>query len=132
MKQSRILDSAIFDQVAAVIGSDLALQLCARFGGTALYVPHKATAEHPIADAVGLDAAKLLSKEFTGETLTLPNITRQREMVLKHRRVRELAAQGNMTAKQIAIATGYTERHVHNITGESGDDPRQFKLFDLK
>ena len=132
MKQSRILDSAIFDQVAAVIGSDLALQLCGRFGGTALYIPHKSLPDHPIAGAIGVDAAVLLSKEFTGETLTLPNISRQREMVIKHRRVRELTAQGIMTAKQIALEVGYTERHVHNITGESGDDPRQFKRSELK
>ena len=131
MHESRILDSAIFDQVAAVIGSGDALKLCNRFGGTALYIPHAIDERHAIAIAIGLDAAKLLSANFTGETLALPNVSRRREMLVKRRRVLELAARGDMTAKQIALDVGYTERHVHNITGESGGDPRQFKLFDV-
>lgn len=131
MHESRILDSAIFDQVAAVIGSGDALKLCNRFGGTALYIPHSVDERHAIAIAIGIDAAKLLSANFTGETLALPNVSRRREMLVRRRRVLELAARGDMTAKDIALATGYTERHVHNITGESGGDPRQFKLFDL-
>lgn len=131
MQESPILDSAIFDQVAAVIGSGDALRLCARFGGTALYVPHNMAADHPIAAAIGAAAAQLLAARFTGETLPLPNVSRRREILARRRRVLELAALGTMTAKQIALATGYTERHVHNITGESGGDPRQIKLFDL-
>lgn len=129
MAASRILDSAIFDQVAAVIGSGDALKLCARFGGTDLYVPHEVGQGHPIVAAIGIDAARLLSRNFTGETLGLPNLSHKREMVRRRRRVLELAAAGEMTARQIALATGYTERHVRNITGDSRDDPDQFRLL---
>lgn len=130
MHELRRLDSAVFDQVAAVIGSGDALKLCNRFGGTSLYVPHNVHEAHPIADAIGIDAAKLLSATFTGESLALPNISRRRETHNRRRRVLELSADRRMSAKAIALATGYTERHVHNIVGESGGDPRQLKLFD--
>lgn len=85
---------------------------------------------HPIADAIGLDAATLLSSQFTGDSILLPNISRRRETHNRRREVLRLAADGKKTAKAIALATGYTERHVHNIVGESGGDPRQLKLFD--
>lgn len=130
MQESRILDSSIFDEIAAVIGSGDALKLCDRFGGTVVYVPNVAHENHPIVEAIGLDAARLLSGTFGSMKLPLPNISRRREMIARRRRVIELAAGGKMTAKEIALATGYTERHVHNITGESLGDPRQFKLFD--
>lgn len=129
MKQSRILDSAIFDQVAAVIGSGDALKLCARFGGTDLYVPHAVGPDHPIAQTIGSDAARLLSANFTGETLGLPNLSHRREVMRRRREVLDLAADGKMTARQIALATGYTERHVRNITGESRDDSNQLNLL---
>lgn len=129
MSRSRILDSAIFDQVAAVIGSADALKLCARFGGTDLYVPHAVSPEHPIVLTVGLDAARLLSANFTGETLGLPNLSHRREVTRRRRQVLDLFAAGKMTARQIALATGYTERHVRNITGDSREDPDQFQLL---
>ncbi|WP_156418172.1 MULTISPECIES: hypothetical protein [unclassified Sphingopyxis] len=117
--------------MAAVIGSEAALRLCEHFGGTSLYVPHRMHDGHPIVAALGLDAATLLSSHFTGDFITLPNISRRREIHNRRREVLRLAAENpNRTAKSIALATGYTERHVHNIIGESGGDPRQLKLFD--
>lgn len=124
------LDSLAFDQVAAVIGSPATLMLCERFGGINLYVPHNMHASHPIAEVIGIDAAKLLSAQFTGDYILLPNISRRRETHNRRREVLRLAAGRQMTAKAIALATGYTERHVHNILGESSGDPRQLKLFD--
>lgn len=113
-----------------MIGSAAALSLCERFGGTALYVPHNMPESHPIALAIGFEDAKLLSSQFTGDFITLPNISRRREIHNRRREVLRLAQDPTRSAKSIALATGYTERHVHNIIGESGGDPRQLKLFD--
>ncbi len=127
MKPSRILDSAIFDQVAAVIGSGDAVRLCERLGGTPLYVPASVGVNHPISIAIGAAAAKLLCEHFKGEQLQLPKAWHRK------RRVMELAAQEpKLTLAEIALATDYTQRHVIRILAESKEDDGQLDLFALK
>ncbi len=125
MKQSRILDSAIFDQVAAVIGSGDAAKLCDRLGGTCIYVPASVGTNHPITLAIGAAAAKLLCEHFTGEQLQLPKAWHRK------RRVLELAAQQDpkLTLAEIALATDYSQRHVIRILADSKEDDGQLDLF---
>jgi hypothetical protein len=125
MNAPRALNSVIFDQIAGVIGSEAAHALCARFGGTELYVPKTMTAGHRIARAIGFESATILSKHFTGEELVIPKQPRRRARVL------ELYRRGGMTRAQIALATDFTERHVNSIIAKSRDD-RQGDLFVTK
>lgn len=124
MTASRLLDSAIFDEIAAAIGSEDARRLCARLGGTQLYVPASVGHNHPIAAAIGPKAAKLLCAHFVGNMLPLPKAHHRKARVIA------LAAAGGMTIREIALATDYTDRHVYNILAESREDDGQLELFD--
>lgn len=117
-----IPNSAVFDEVAAVVGSAAAVQLCKAFGGTTLYVPKALRDDHPIIAAIGREAAESLSRNFTGENLALPKMARRRAQVIA------LAQRGDLTQAQIALATDYSERHVNSILSESRDT-RQLDMF---
>jgi hypothetical protein len=125
MRHSRIFNSAIFDEVAAVIGSGPAAKLCDRFGGTYLYVPHVAANNHEIAVVIGLELAELLSERFAGANLLLPKAYHRKQRVIA------LLREGKLSIRAIALATDYTERHVHNIKAESMEDDGQGSLLDL-
>jgi hypothetical protein len=118
----RPLNSVVFDEIAAAIGSDGAHELCAHFGGTVLYVPEHMHADHRIAKAIGLDRAAQLAASFGRSELELPKPRRRRSRVL------ELHRRGDLTQGQIALATDYSQRHVRQIIAESRDD-RQGDLF---
>jgi hypothetical protein len=122
MRESRILDSSIFDLIAQVIGSADARRLCNKLGGTHLYVPAAPGPNHPLVIAIGPGPAKLMAEHFTGDTLQLPKAHHRR------RRVLELAADPNLSLRDIALATDYSQRHVIRILAESRDD-RQGELF---
>lgn len=62
----------IIERLAAVIGTGHAYELARRWAGTELYVPVKMLPDHPIALAIGFDAAQLLSKEFGNSRLRMP------------------------------------------------------------
>ncbi|PAL25498.1 hypothetical protein [Sphingopyxis sp. GW247-27LB] len=125
MRHSRIFNSAIFDEVAAVIGSGPATKLCDRFGGTILYVPRVAANNHEIAVVIGAELAQLLCDRFAGSDLLLPKAYHRRQRVI------ELLKEGKLSIRAIALATDYTERHVHNIKADSIEDDGQGNLLDL-
>lgn len=125
MHQSRIFNSAIFDEVAAVIGSGPAAKLCDRFGGTGLYIPRAVANNHEIAIVIGAALAEVLCAHFAGETLQLPKAFHRRQRVI------DMLNEGKKTIKEIALATDYTERHVLTIKAESREDDGQGSLFDL-
>lgn len=62
----------VVKEIAAVIGLPSCLELVSRWGGRDLYVPENIGREHPIAFAIGLEAAQKLSAEFASCTLSLP------------------------------------------------------------
>jgi hypothetical protein len=125
MHQSRTFNSAIFDEVAAVIGSGPTAKLCDRFGGTSLYVPRVAANNHEITLVIGAELAKAFCDRFAGENLLLPKAFHRKQRVV------ELLKEGKLSIKAIALATDYSERHVHNIKVESQEDDGQGSLLDL-
>ena len=78
---------------------------------------------HPVTAAIGAKAARELAEHFRGSHLQLP------KAYLRRQRVLELRAGTDMTIAQIALATDYTERHVHNILSASREDDGQLDLF---
>lgn len=62
----------VVKEIAAVIGLPSCLELVSRWGGRDLYVPENIGREHPIAFAIGFEAAQKLSAEFPCCTLSLP------------------------------------------------------------
>ncbi len=117
--------SSIFREIVEVIGDADARLLCDRLGGTTLYVPAHIAASHPICQVIGARAAKQLSEHFRGSHLQLPKAYHRRQKVL------ELRATTDMTVKEIALATDYTERHVYDILAAHREDDGQLDLFDL-
>jgi len=125
MQYSRIFNSAIFDEVAAVIGSGPTAKLCDRFGGTSLYIPRSAANNHEITLVIGPDLTAVLCERFAGENLQLPKAFHRKQRAI------ELLKEGKLSIKAIALATDYSERHVHNIKVESQEDDGQGNLLDL-
>lgn len=107
-----------FGYVAEVIGEDATMKLCEYFGGVRFYVPRQIGPNNPIAVAIGQAAADKLAEYFHGTDIDLP------KAYLGHRKVVEMKEQG-YNARQIALATGYTDRHVRHILAAARDDDRQ-------
>jgi len=61
------------DQLARLIGRQNLIILARRYGGRSMVVPEAMTEKHPIAFHIGLAPAEALSREYGGDTITLPN-----------------------------------------------------------
>lgn len=118
-----------------IMGEQPAFKLVEVRGGTPIVVPVKVSPDHWLMDIVGPQAFAALVNEMAGMTTDLPKadaIFRQ----WRHQRVHALVG-GRMTDAEIALATGYTRRHVINIrqaeaehAAAGGDgNPAQFDLF---
>jgi hypothetical protein len=107
-----------FGNVAGIIGDAATMALCERFGGVRLYIPRHISPTNPIAQAVGIDAANRLAEYLHGTNIDLP------KAYLGRRRVIEMKGQG-FNARQIALATGYTDRHVRHILADAREDDGQ-------
>lgn len=61
-------------ELVGLIGADNTRALVERFGGLFLYIPHREnlTPEHPIAQVIGLEAARVLSAAMPGYRLLIP------------------------------------------------------------
>ncbi|WP_430434790.1 Mor transcription activator family protein [Methyloversatilis sp.] len=62
----------VLREIADVIGLPACLELVSRWGGRDLYVPEHIDRMHPIAFAIGLEAAQKLAAEYPRCTLSLP------------------------------------------------------------
>lgn len=109
--------------IASAIGRDAALKLADKFGGTRIYVPLAIGDHHPLCVALGREIADSLAAYCGGGPLVVPKQAARRERVL------ELHSRRSLTIAQIALETGYSERHVHRLLSEATDD-RQPGLFD--
>lgn len=116
--------NSTFVEIAEVIGEKGARALVEHLGGTTLYVPARIGPHHPVAAAIGAKAAELFARHYRGSHLQLPKAYLRRERVL------ELKRTTNMTVKEIALATDYTERHVYDILAAAVEDDGQLDLFD--
>lgn len=114
-----------FAEIAEVIGDPAARMLCEHLGGTTLYVPAGISASHPVSIAIGPKAARAFAEHFRGSHLQLP------KAYLRRRRVLELRRGTDMTVREIALATDYTERHVYDILAGEREDDGQLDLFAL-
>lgn len=115
--------SAVFEEVAAVIGAVAAHKLCEAFGGVRIYIPPVIGATHPVFAVIGAASSARLAEYYHGTMLELPKAH------LRRRRVLELAERGGMTVSQIALACDYTERQVYNILAAAREDDGQMDLF---
>lgn len=109
-------------QIAEMLGKEATLRLARHFGGIRLYVPRKIGDHHPICVAIGRADADRLSAWAGGGSLDIPKQAARRAHVI------QLHTAGALTKSQIALETGYTERHVYRLVRDA-DDSNQPSLF---
>ena len=125
MHQQRF-NSSVFNEIADTLGEAKAAELCRHLGGVKIYVPQTIDANHPIAKAIGMEAAQTLAYYHHRTAFTLPKSYNRRARVL------ELWERGGMSQKEIALATEYSERHVGTIIAQhnAAIDDGQLDLFE--
>ena len=89
-----------------VIGAEATLLLVERRGGQAMYIPHEVNQASPLAQLLGLDAARALAGSYGGEHRKIP--------LLRWWRVRVEKARG-LTDRAIAAKLVMTEDHVSRL-----------------
>jgi hypothetical protein len=98
-------------EIQALIGTDKAALFFRAFLGCVIYVPEHLDNTHSLVLCVGLDAAKKLSRRFSGTTISVPTHHRarlaERNMLIIHDRnsglsLNSLAVKYNLTSRQIA------------------------------
>jgi Mor family transcriptional regulator len=99
-------------QVAEIVGRENALRIAGIFGDKNLYIPQVINTGHRLAEILGLELARSLSREFGGIVLKIPTC---RHLERKHRndsiirlynaghRVEELAAMFKLTERAVFL-----------------------------
>jgi hypothetical protein len=105
------MTTSTLDDIAALIGRPGALAIISIWGGGRLYIPRTATPTHPIADVVGELMLERLCARHGGDVLELPLPP---TAAARRRRILELEQAGG-TTREIAFATGCTERYVRKV-----------------
>lgn len=126
--------NAQLEDLVIKLGLPAALRLVERFGGTRIYLPRAEfmNADHPIAQAVGLEAALELCQAWAQERPAIPRAA----AFLRNERDRALLKDANdHTVPALARKYELTERQVYYILARglsSADEPElaaQSKLF---
>lgn len=116
-----------FDAVADVIGRDLALVLVAATppvgarGRRFAFVPKRMKPTHPVARAIGLEAARALAEAFPSILLELPTGERIARRWRQGRAVQVL--EGGGTLAEAAAAAGVHKRTVRNAWLDWAGEP---------
>lgn len=97
-------------EIAEIIGLPSTLTLVEKWGGTRIFIPRQVAAQHKLANLLGFEQARKMSRHFGGETLTIARAAnvirsiRNREITRRYDEgegVRLLAVEHNLTERQI-------------------------------
>ena len=104
-------------EMAEWIGPAATLRLIAAFGGIELYVPLEMTEDHPIAEAIGIDAARRLVAIYGRERLDLPA---GNPAIAAARRQKVLAQvkAGTLSKQKAARQLGTSARYVRQLLAQ--------------
>lgn len=123
--------SPTLNLIADVIGLAAALKLAEHFGGTEIYVPLRIREDHPVARAIGVEAALLLARELGGHTGVRIDMPKADEVTRARRNQAIVAAeQAGVTKPALARRHGLSTRRIRQICNGDGVDDRQLGLFD--
>lgn len=121
-------------EIAAVAGEDAALAIAAARGGTQIYIPPQPERDHWLSRLVGHKAALAIADRLTCGVgpirIELPLGPKGAAARLRAK-VDRLIAEGELSERDIARATGYTIRGVRRRRARLGTKPddRQPSLF---
>lgn len=108
--------------IALLIGAKKASDLGDAVGGVETYIPKHPTPDHSLAEVVGLEALKVLAREYGGQTLVIP-----RGVHKNLKKAMILDAEGSR--KQVALRLGCTARYVQKVVNDARSDNGQADLF---
>lgn len=95
------------------LGAEATVAIIRHWPGVRLYVPKRLADTNPLVTALGREAAEALVASFGGESLIVPKC----DQLVRYQQVQQLAAAGE-SPRAIALAAGYSERHVYKILAE--------------
>lgn len=100
-------------EVAEVIGVSATLRLVAWRGGLELWVPARVDAAHPLAQQLGIDAARRLCERYALEKLWIPMAAR----AIRAARNAEIIRRYRDGERVVDLATEYrtSDRHILRI-----------------
>jgi len=107
-----LLPSRIADLVD-VVGPKAALTIVELRGGARLYVPSKATAEHWLAEHIGIEALQQLSKIYGGEWMEVDRCAALLRAAFEAKVVAEFDRGASNC--ELALRYGYTERGIRKL-----------------
>lgn len=113
-------------ELADIIGLDATLKLTEAYPGVSIYVPAVPRPHHKLASIIGYDNLVALSDIYGKDYLAMPKLDAAVRQI-KHALIRDM--QGKFSARQMALATGYTTRRVLQIKSQGNDHDQQQDLF---
>lgn len=116
-------------EMSDIIGLEATHKLVSAYGGTRLRVPVKMPETHPLAELLGLEAARALSCHYGLEEFDVPTASAAIKRARNHRMYLEHHEEG-VSARRLALKYRLTERRVWEILAEGDQDDRQVDLFE--
>lgn len=116
------VELAPFDMIVELIGVEKAAALSLALGGRRIYVPRNPGPHHPLAAAIGEEAAQAVAAEFPSHRLDIPLTAGKRKMIVSLRNDQRLSI------ARIAQELRCTERHVYQVLAD--EKAQQPGLFD--
>ncbi|MBF0339770.1 MAG: hypothetical protein HQL95_02245 [Magnetococcales bacterium] len=99
-----------------VAGLPASLALAGRYGGTEVCIPVKLDPDSDLVATVGLESASRIAHHFRGEKIYVPKGDHALRCLRNRIIAREYDREG-VTAGELALKHGLTERQVRNILG---------------
>ncbi len=96
-----------------ILGLTTTMHIVKAHGGTRLFVPKKANAQHHLANLLGIEQARQLSDHFGGESLSIPRMAH----ALRHQRNRDIVRRYDAgdSVRILAQAFHLTDRQIYTI-----------------
>lgn len=106
--------TGVLADIARVADEEAAVAIARQFGGTRVYIPPRPRGDHWLTQLVGQEAANAIGEELTadiaGVRVDIPLSDFGHQASVRAQVDQMIAA--NASARDIALATGYTERGV--------------------
>lgn len=100
-------------ELVALIGFGATIRLIELRPGIPLYIPTEVSPDHELVLQLGMIAASALVKNYSGETITIPNC-KHAMVKIRHRQIRKCRKEG-YTQVQAALLYSLTPRQIRNI-----------------
>lgn len=107
-------DNNTLDDICAVVGLSATVRLAAWFGGLLhLYVPKEVADDQLLVKLIGLPAARRMTKEWGGLTITVPRLTNYEDEMMRNLIGRMIET--GFKVREIARHTRMSQRRVQQV-----------------